>query len=338
MLLVGKPSLRFPLGLFSFSTYDLESSALLDKKEPRITTPNDSNDIVISDRFETIRDDYKAPRYPLVLCHGLSGFDKVVLLPSLKFLSAAGTRRPELSGFSIDYWNGIKEALQDIGCTVLTGKVPPFGTIRERAEKLDSFIEEEAASLLKATHPGADSKPIKVNLIAHSMGGLDCRYLITKLQQSNYEVMSLTTIATPHYGSAMADWCLKYASKALLPRSISELSINSMKTFNQEVLDKNNVKYFSYGARFCPNLSYVFFPSWKIIFDIEGDNDGMVSVSSSKWGKYLGTLDNVDHLDLINWRNEARVAINLLMFKKGSKFNAVALYLEIADQLAREGL
>ena len=44
-----------------------------------------------------------------------------------------------------------------------------------------------------------------VNLIAHSMGGLDARYLISRLGMAD-QVRSLTTISTPHRGSFMADW------------------------------------------------------------------------------------------------------------------------------------
>lgn len=48
----------------------------------------------------------------------------------------------------------------------------------------------------------------EVNLIGHSMGGLDARYLITHLQPEAFTVKTLTTIATPHRGSAFADYLL----------------------------------------------------------------------------------------------------------------------------------
>ena len=43
--------------------------------------------------------------------------------------------------------------------------------------------------------------------MAHSMGGLDCRHLITHVQPSDYTPLSLTTISTPHRGSPFMDWC-----------------------------------------------------------------------------------------------------------------------------------
>jgi len=38
-----------------------------------------------------------------------------------------------------------------------------------------------------------------------------------------------------------------------------------------------------------------------IIAAQEGSNDGLVSVQSAQWGTYLGTLRNVNHLDLVGW-------------------------------------
>jgi triacylglycerol lipase len=62
-----------------------------------------------------------------------------------------------------------------------------------------------------------------VNLMAHSMGGLDCRYLISKVRPEEYTPLSLTTFSTPHHGSPFMDWCAVSASAAyfthvLMPR------------------------------------------------------------------------------------------------------------------------
>jgi triacylglycerol lipase len=43
--------------------------------------------------------------------------------------------------------------------------------------------------------------------MAHSMGGLDCRYLISRIKPDDYTPLSLTTISTPHRGSPFMDWC-----------------------------------------------------------------------------------------------------------------------------------
>jgi triacylglycerol lipase len=59
-----------------------------------------------------------------------------------------------------------------------------------------------------------------VNQMAHSMGGLDCRYLISKVRPEEYTPLSLTTISTPHHGSPFMDWCAVRAS-AMYPRACS---------------------------------------------------------------------------------------------------------------------
>lgn len=57
---------------------------------------------------------------------------------------------------------------------------------------------------------------------------------------------------------------------------------------------------------FQPGLFSPFRPFHRILEEVEGPNDGLVSVASSKWGGdagYKGTLVGVSHLDLINWSN-----------------------------------
>ncbi|RIA89993.1 Alpha/Beta hydrolase protein [Glomus cerebriforme] len=128
-----------------------------------------------------VKPNYLAPRLPIVLCHGLFGFDK--LGPS------------SIPYLQIHYWGGIQEALQKIGAKVVITKVPRTGCIRTRAHALHNILENVC------------SGGIDVNLLAHSMGGLDCRYLIANLPTKQCTVRSLTTVATPHRGSPFMDWC-----------------------------------------------------------------------------------------------------------------------------------
>ncbi len=229
----------------------------------------------------------------------------------------------------LPYWRGVEDALRDHGATIITAKVPPLGSIENRAGILSEHIAKSIEKLKgKKVHdvynvnhkeeandiPNSENGPtskiekediVKVNLIAHSMGGLDCRYLISNLKPKNVEIASLTTIGTPHRGSPMADYVYDILKKTgvpenAIPEGLKELTTSSMKIFNEKVLDREGIQYFSYGSKFVPNWYNVFKISWNVVYGIEGDNDGMVSVTSSKWGKYLGTLDNVDHLDLIN--------------------------------------
>lgn len=95
----------------------------------------------------------------------------------------------------MQYWSTILGILRKIvGAEVIVTAVPGTGSIASRAEQLDRFLQVKA--------PGRG-----INFMAHSMGGLDCRHLITHLKPVEYTPLSLTTIATPHRGSPFMDWC-----------------------------------------------------------------------------------------------------------------------------------
>ena len=190
-----------------------------------------------------------------------------------------------------------------------------------------------------------------MNIVAHSMGGLDARYLISTLKPQDIEIKSLTTIATPHRGSSAADIVFREIGSEHLPaiyKILNRMKIESgafsqltrkyvAEDFNSVNADDPNVRYFSYGAAAKPSIFSVFRLSHDLVEVLEGPNDGLVSVASSKWGDYKGTLIGVTHLDLINWTNRLkRLASNLSLIKPN--FNAVAFYLAIADMLANEGL
>lgn len=256
------------------------------------------------------------PKYPIVLAHGLFGFAELKL---------AGSYLPP-----IHYWHGIKEALTAHGAEVITATVPPSGSIEERAAKLRENILESS-----------DGRP--VNIIAHSMGGIDSRYMISKSRQkrtaaqerrsepeNDVNVRALVTIATPHHGSAYADYLLDQIGPDNLPRlydawtrttglgtgAFSQLTRRYMtEEFNQKTRDDPNVRYFSYGAALKrrPPLLSPFRASYGVILEKEGPNDGLVSVESAKWGVYKGTLEGVSHLDLINWTNRLRWTVRRWM-------------------------
>jgi hypothetical protein len=106
------------------------------------------------------------------------------------------------------------------------------------------------------------------------------------------------------------------------------LTTSRMARFNQETPDMEGTKYFSYGvfcflwfdkgrfwrgrvaegAEFKPSWSNVFRGPWGIVWEREGPNDGLVSVRSAMWGEYLGTLHDVNHLDLVGWVGRLRYA------------------------------
>ncbi|TGO88917.1 hypothetical protein BPOR_0134g00040 [Botrytis porri] len=279
----------------------------------------------IEDDFATIRDCYATPKHPIVLAHGLFGFDEVRI---------AGILLP-----AVQYWRGITNALRAKGIEVIIASVPASGSIEERAAALGEDIAAKANGK-------------SVNIIAHSMGGLDARFMISRLQPPNVEVLSLTTIATPHRGSAFADYCFDESWwHVMIPGLIKKLNEVGISTgaftqltrkymgeeFNPKTPDDQSVRYFSYGATCDPKLWSAFRKSHGIVQKVEGPNDGLVSVESSRWGTYKGTLVDVSHLDLINWTNRLRWLVWELTGNV-RKFNAIAFYLDIADMLAKEGL
>ncbi|GAA5847661.1 hypothetical protein JCM9279_004972 [Rhodotorula babjevae] len=279
-----------------------------------------------AETFSILKDKYRAPRLPLVFCHGLFGFDSIGL---------AGVKP-----LSFSYWIGVEEALQAMGAEVMIGRVPASASIEERAKVLCQLIGER--------FPGRE-----VNLIGHSMGGLDGRFLISRLKPTNFKVRSLTTISTPHRGSSFADYLLEDILGAQRVPSFlgmmkvlgvpgggeafNDLTTTKMARFNAETPDDPDVKYVSYGAEFTPSWSNAFRIPWGIVSEREGPNDGLVSVESAKWGDYRATLHNVNHLDLIGWVGKVRYSFAAWSGHE-IKFRPISMFCTIAEQLADEGL
>ena len=270
----------------------------------------------------------------------------------------------------VEYWFGVKQALEAKGCTVICARVPGFASVEERAKALNECIERETRYLRLSKSPndiyntpnGEDNrKPqerIRVNLIAHSMGGLDSRYMISRIPNKNFEVISLTTVSTPHHGSEMADFVVglsrdvqkgipRDSPAKILPPAIYQLTTESMREFNRSTPNDPKVAYFSYGASMRPKWFNLFYGTWQVVSNISNGepNDGLVTVSSSKWGQYMGTLQNTDHLDLINWKNRIQKEVANKVFKVNDsvsnqvepELDVLDFYLSIADNLARRG-
>ncbi|KAL5604241.1 hypothetical protein BROUX41_002221 [Berkeleyomyces rouxiae] len=306
------------------------SSRRIERLRSRVEKPLDRE--IFTD-FAALRDNYAAPKHTIVLAHGLFGFAQLDLGHDLGL-------RPGLLP-PIHYWHGIVDALTARNVRVVTTSVPPSSSIQHRANHLARQI-----AALCPREP--------VSIIAHSMGGLDARCMLSSLRPgpaAGVDVRALVTIATPHRGSHFADYV--HAAPLLpLPRlhgvlrrvglgteAFAQLTTAYMRdTFNPLTQDVQGVRYFSYGATTPkPSVLSPFWLTHRIVRRKEGPNDGLVSVESSRWGSYKGTLINVSHLDLINWTNVfTRTARYMAGIPEG--FNAIAFYLAIADMLAKEGL
>lgn len=224
----------------------------------------------------------------IVLHHGLFGYDSV-----------------GVGKFRWAYFQGIDAALRRAGYPVLVSKVHPTGGIAKRAAQLKQSIEAGMAEL-SAGEKG------KMIIVAHSMGGLDARYMIHKLGMEN-RVAALLTITTPHRGSPYADWCVRHLGKrlggfelmeklGLDVTGIGDLTTAACAKFNQSIIDVPGVAYFSISAaREWRKVAPFVLHSHKVVTEVEGENDGIVSVKSSTWGKHLGVW-RADHFHTINKR------------------------------------
>jgi triacylglycerol esterase/lipase EstA (alpha/beta hydrolase family) len=229
-------------------------------------------------------------RLPIVMLHGAAGFDQIGPL---------------------EYYFGVKDRLRSDGYQVFFTSVDPFQRIEVRAAQLATQIN---AILAQTRAP-------RVHLIGHSQGGLDGRYLISRLGFGN-RVATLTTISTPHHGSRVADVALGilpggavdaiaflvdfvFGSSQDVEGQGYQLTEEYAETiFNPTTPDDPRVSYYSvagvthaatvhvFTEDVCDPLLWVGYG----ILSLQGPNDGLVTVASSRHGTFLGTIP-ADHLD-----------------------------------------
>ena len=236
-------------------------------------------------------------RHPIVLAHGWGGIDGIL---------------PVRLGYS--YFRGIPEALRARGHTVHVARVPPAASIELRAARLATQVKR------------LDER---VNIIAHSMGGLDARLAIARYGLSDH-VASLTTVGTPHHGTPLAeiasmlgDW---RRSRWLLDQlglnidGVYDVAPARMGEFNRLVVNAPSVVYASVAASV--NLDkggvHAFLSHChRYLLRAAGPNDGIVPALSQRWGETLEELD-ADHWEQIGWF---------------ARFDVNSFYTRIADSL-----
>ncbi len=249
-----------------------------------------------------------ATRYPLVFCHGML---------------ACSVMRMRLAR-EYNYWSVLRKYLNDRGFRVLYPHVTPTGGVEQRAAQLKEQIQRWT------------DEP--VNLIAHSMGGLDARQMITHLGMAG-QVRSLTTLSTPHRGSCLADWFLdNFRQRLPLLRAMEALGVNvdgfrdcrpsACRAFSDRTPDMPHVQYFSYGGDVpLLKVSPMLRRAWDRLTADEGPNDGLVSVQSARWGEYLGTL-YADHF--------AQTPDGLFVHPN-EDFDSLGFITRVVQDLARRG-
>jgi triacylglycerol lipase len=164
---------------------------------------------------------------PVVLQHGLFGFSDM-----------------KLGKLRLSYFNGIDCAIAERGHPLIVCRVHPTSSIELRARQLRAQILSQLRTMKRPKE--------RVIIIAHSMGGLDARYMISKLEMAD-RVAALVTISTPHRGSPYADWVLKNLGKRmgglklvkllhLDLQAIRDLTTEACKEFNEEIEDSPDVR------------------------------------------------------------------------------------------------
>jgi len=245
-------------------------------------------------------------KYPIVLVHGLLGFDTMV---------GAG-----------EYWNGIPKELRAYGVPVYTACVSKLNSTEVRGEQLAAQIKD----ILKQS--GAK----KVNLIGHSHGGLDSRYVAGLYGEW---IASVTTVATPHQGALLADKLLEgdgfltgsatlmlnafgkllaYLSKDPHEQnardSLASLTTKSLASFNkrfplglpttrcgQGPAMEGGIRFYSWSGI---KVRTALFDPTDYLFTVTAladprDTDGLVERCSSHFGKVIKDDYAHNHLDLV---------------------------------------
>jgi triacylglycerol lipase len=193
--------------------------------------------------------------------------------------------------------------------------IVPYATISTRAEQWAEKIEQ-----LQEQY-GYE----KFNVVGHSMGGLDMRYAISKLDIAG-SVAALTTIATPHKGTSLAELVLTtpgilrdklgevfdWFGESIFPNAksnavaaVEQLTRDYViHEFNPSVPNHKDVPYFSFSAAVGRGTNQPLNPIYRYqnmhIFNQEGLNDSFVSVESASWGQHLQTapISHMEQLDL----------------------------------------
>jgi triacylglycerol esterase/lipase EstA (alpha/beta hydrolase family) len=283
-------------------------------------------------------------KYPIVLVHGLFGFDRIAGYP---------------------YFFEIEEALERAGAQVFAVNIPTVNGNEERGEKLLEHVNR----ILRET--GA----AKVNLIGHSQGPLAARYVAARHPE---KVASVTSVSCPNHGSEIADQLHKALTPGELPEAFvlallgavgtfislisghpenpvdpqaafESLTSAGLAAFNRKYPQgvpkvwggegneiENGVYYYSWSGIVqnfqslqlldpthlnCKVLSQLFYKE-------KHANDGLVGRYSSHLGKVIRSDYPMDHFD----------AVNQMAGINSWNVSPVMLYLEHAARLRRKGL
>ena len=238
-------------------------------------------------------------RYPILLVHG-------VFFRDFRYLN---------------YWGRIPRELQRNGAAVYYGQQQSAAAVEDSGKELAARIRQ----ILEET--GCE----KVNIIAHSKGGLDSRSAISHWGMAPY-VATLTTINTPHRGCIFAEYLLGKMPEGVRQKlsatynaamkkmgdpdpdflaAVTDLTESACLRRNEVTPDAPGVVYESVMS-YCKRAQHGKFPlnvTYPIVKHFDGRNDGLVSVESARWGESFTLLEpqgsrGISHGDVIDLNRE----------------------------------
>ncbi|MBE0621842.1 MAG: thioesterase [Burkholderiales bacterium] len=244
-----------------------------------------------------------SPRAPLlVFVSGLGGFDRI-----------------RVPGGSINYYRGLEDLLRQQDVAAFFPPQRPFANVAERAEFL-------ARSLSGLPHD-------RIVFIAHSMGGLDCRFFMHHLD-TDRRARTLVTIATPHRGTPIARSFLEsrgpvqWLGRTVMRAALEDLTEEACERFNNHVPDRTDAQYLSYAAvRPIEETVRAFRPWTRLIAQSAGENDSQVPLSSAIWGTFKAVV-RADHFELAGW------SFGLPNKRFQRPFDHLAFYRRVLDDLS----
>ena len=249
-------------------------------------------------------------KYPIVLVHGLGAKNRFG---------------------PIQYFHGFETLLRQAGTDFFVADLPAWNSLQSRSTQLVSQINDRFPDETE-----------KINLIGHSMGGLDCR-IVAARPELRGRIASVTTVGTPNRGSPLGDLISAQVpglvksglETILVPFGLSNQGLEQVgRAFCENQLPKlapkmNGVAYFSATSRIANpvmlNSLPVFWASHRLLLRLEGENDGFVSVESSKLENHIIT-ETGDHYAQIGH-----------LFGKPRGLDYIAFYETIFRRLRNEG-
>ena len=222
---------------------------------------------------------------------------------------------------AVNYWGRIPKELERNGATVFYGNHQSALSVADSGSELAQRIKQIVSET------GCE----KVNIIAHSKGGLDCRYAVSHCGADAYTA-SLTTINTPHRGCRFADYLLEKIPEGVknsiaksynaalrkagddnpdFLAAVTDLTDKNCSMLNQTTADMPEIYYQSVGSKLnkATNGKFPLNFTYHIAKHFNGANDGLVSESSFRWGENYIFLTvpgkrGISHGDMVDLNRE----------------------------------